>query len=227
MRKKYPNAIIISAIKELWNWNSEWMNRMDVFNSSDKVLVPISDINQFPQLVQNCSKEIHFLPQPIDIDYLYKNFYLEERDESIFVYDPSHNIVRQGKTAEFAKHIGDKYNIPLFTINTQKNKNQWHDFLKVWTKSTFHFNLDPIPFYPGQQSIQCASMGVVHLGGINDSHNLLWPETSTNDFDVLEKKFVEYLNNYDSRINVIQKAFNKVEEIYSFKSVSKQLEMIL
>ena len=115
----------------------------------------------------------------------------------------------------------------MSTINTQKNKNQWHDFLKVWTKSTFHFNLDPIPFYPGQQSIQCASMGVVHLGGINDSHNLLWPETSTNDFDVLEKKFVEYLNNYDSRINVIQKAFNKVEEIYSFKSVSKQLEMIL
>lgn len=227
LRKKYPNAIIISAIKELWNWNSEWMNRMDVFNSSDKVFVPISDINQFPQLVRNCSKEIHFLPQPIDIDYLYKNFYLEERDESIFVYDPSHNIVRQGKTAEFAKYIGDKYNIPLSTINTQKNKNQWHDFLKVWTKSTFHFNLDPIPFYPGQQSIQCASMGVVHLGGINDSHNLLWPETSTNDFDVLEKKFVEYLNNYDSRINIIQKAFNKVEEIYSFKSVFKQLEMIL
>ena len=227
MRKKYPNAIIISAIKELWNWNSEWMNRMDVFNSSDKVFVPISDINQFPQLVRNCSKEIHFLPQPIDIDYLYKNFYLEERDESIFVYDPSHNIVRQGKTAEFAKYIGDKYNIPLSTINTQNNKNQWYDFLKVWTKSTFHFNLDPVPFYPGQQSIQCASMGVIQIGGVNDSHKLLWPETYTNDFSILEEKFVGYLNNYDTRINVIQDAFTKVEEIYSFKSVfNKFLELM-
>ncbi len=227
LRKKYPNAIIISAIKELWNWNSEWMNRMDVFNNSDKVFVPISDINQFPQLVQNCSKEICFLPQPIDIDYLYNNFYLEERDESIFVYDPSHNRVRQGKTVEFAKYIGDKYNIPLSTINTQNNKNQWYDFLKVWTKSTFHFNLDPVPFYPGQQSIQCASMGVIQIGGVNDSHKLLWPETYTNDFSILEEKFVGYLNNYDTRINVIQDAFTKVEEIYSFKSVfNKFLELM-
>ena len=227
LRKKYPNAIIIGLLKELWNWKAEWWKRMEVFNQCDKVFTPISDINLFPELVQNCSKDISFLPQPVDIDYLYDNFYSEYRDESIFVYNPVHNFPRQGNTFRFAEYISRKYNIPYFSINTQDKENQWHEFLKQWTSATFHFNLDPIPVYPGQQAMQCAALGIIQIGGVNDSHHFLWPETATCDEKVLEEKFVEYLNDYEKRVTLIQTAFERINKVYSFKAIKNKFEEII
>ena len=200
---------------------------MEVFNQCDKVFTPISDKNLFPELIQNCSKDISFLPQPVDIDYLYDNFYSEYRDESIFVYNPVHNFSRQGNTFRFAEYISRKYNIPYFSTNTQDKEDQWHEFLKQWTSATFHFNLDPIPVYPGQQAIQCAALGIVQIGGVNDSHHILWPETATCDEKVLEEKFVEYLNDYEKRVTLIQTAFERINKVYSFKAIKNKFEEII
>jgi len=222
LRKKYPNAQIFGYVKETWNWKHTWRRRLSVFNKCDHVILPVSDISLFPELVDNCNVGISFLPQPVNIDYVYDNFYKEDRDESIFVYDITWNQQRRGDTINFANYISNKYNIKTVTTHTQNSKNQWHDFIKQWPWTTFHFNLDPLPIFTGQQTIQCATLGVIQFGGVNDSHTKLFPETATNSFEILEQKFTEYINNYDKRIEVMQSAFEKVNQIYSYESVKKK-----
>ena len=224
LRKKYPNAKIFGYVKETWNWEHAWQNRLDVFNKCDQVIVPVQNFKSFSQLVDNCTRTISFLPQPVNMEYLYNNFYIEERSESIFVYDITWNQSRRGNTIQFAQYLGNKYNIEVDSVNTQHEPNQWHEFLKHWPKSTFHINLDPMTIFPGQQTMQCAALGVIQLGGVNDSHKGLFPDTATNDFNALEDKFVEYLNNYETRMSAIKYAFNKVNEIYSFQAVKSQFD---
>ena len=89
------------------------------------------------------------------------------------------------------------------------------------------FNLDPIPVYPGQQAMQCAALGIVQIGGVNDSHHILWPETATCDEKVLEEKFVEYLNDYEKRVTLIQTAFERINKVYSFKAIKNKFEEII
>jgi len=51
----------------------------------------------------------------------------------------------------------------------------------------------------------------------------LFPETATCDKNILEEKFVEYLKDFDKRIKVIEYAWEKLNENYSFKVIKKQL----
>jgi hypothetical protein len=225
LRKSYPNSKIVAVLKETWNWKHSVLQRLKVYDECDYMFTCISEdrYKEFMPELAHCKVNVDFLPQPVNIDFLYKNYYQEERNELIFSYSVNHNSSRVGKTLEFTKYISNKYNIPY--IDTLKPL--WADFLKVWTPSTFHFNLDPTKAFPGQQSIQCAALGVVHIGGLNDAHSYLWPETATNDFDQLEYYFSMYLNDYDKRIEVIQNAFDKLNKTYSYESVyNKTLSLL-
>jgi len=225
LRRKYPNAKLFAALKETWNWGQTFSERISVYNKCDKVIIPVSKIDLFPEL-KYCEKEIVFLPQPVHVEYLYDHFYKENRVEKIFSYFPVHNQSRWGETLKFTEYISLKYKVPFIREHTQNSKTQWEDFLKLWTPCTFHFNLDPTPQYPGQQAMQCSALGVVHIGGINDSHQFLWPDTATNDKRILENMFAEYFEDINKRINAIQYAWSKVNEIYSYDAVKKRFEEI-
>lgn len=217
LRKTYPNAIIAAVLKETWNWDS-WANkRIEVYNQCDYVFTCISE-NRYkkfmPQLL-NCKVPVYFLPQPVNIDYLYNNYYNESRNEMIYLYDQGSNPVRSGSTRNFVQYISKKYNIPY----VDKQDPLWANFLNLWTPCTFHFNLDPAFHFPGQQAMQCAALGIINIGGVNDSHSLLWPETATNDFDQLEYYFNLYLTDYNKRINTIQNAYNILNNVYSYTAV--------
>ena len=54
----------------------------------------------------------------------------------------------------------------------------------------------------------------------------LFPDTATNKLDVLENQFVKYLENFDARVEVMQKAFDAVNKIYSFNAVKNQFNQI-
>ena len=225
LRKAYPNAKIVAVLKETWNWAAYAPQRMDVYNQCDHVFTCISEDRYkryMPELSQ-CKVPVNFLPQPVNIDYLYDHYYSEERPEMIFSYNQGANANRIGKTAQFTNYISEKYNIPY----TNQHAPLWADFLKLWTPCTFHFNLDPSPAFPGQQSMQCAALGIIHVGGLNDAHSILWPETATNDLDQLEHYVNLYLTDYNKRIETIQYAYNKVNEIYSYDSVYKQTIKLL
>ena len=64
------------------------------------------------------------------------------------------------------------------------------------------------------------------IGGINDYHHILFPETATCDFNILEKRFVEYIEDEQKRNDVITYAWDKVNNVFGFEVVRKQIESI-
>jgi hypothetical protein len=68
-----------------------------------------------------------------------------------------------------------------------------------------------------------ANVGSINFGGMNESHQVLFPETATCDESILEEKFVEYLESPEKRFEVITYAWNKLNELYGIEVVKKQL----
>ena len=229
IRKAYPNAIILGTMKENSNLIQHYNRLVNVYNDCDAVIFPFynTPFKLIPNVKVDVHKPIFSIPQPYDIEYLYNKFYREERTETIFSYVAQHPP-RRANTEGFSNYLGKKYNIPVIRqeVEYYPGRNQWHDFLNLFTKSTFNINLDP-ELCQGHQGVHCALFGIVNIGGINDSHYYLWPETATNDERVLEQKFKEYINNMQKRIEVITNAWERANELYSFESARKRLAEIL
>lgn len=248
LRKKYPNAKILGWIKEVYmagvarsndfsyyDYNDpRHKRRIEYLNQCDGVITSgitiFKNHHVFDDLKQNVNKKFYFISQPVNVNYIFDNFYSQEKEQSIFAYIPN-PMHRRGRTYEFAQYIGNKYNIPIkFKPLQQGQKFDYisqYDFTKLWSNSAFHFNLDPTDYHPGNQIMQVACTGCINFGGYNESHHILYPETATCDFDILEKKFVEYLNNSQKRYEIITTAWNKVNEIYSFANVKSQIKKII
>ena len=77
---------------------------------------------------------------------------------------------------------------------------------------------------PGQQCKQVACVGSINIGGVNDSHKFLYPETATCDTNKLEEVFVSYLDDENKRFETIKYAWEKVNEICGFDTVRKVFE---
>ena len=71
------------------------------------------------------------------------------------------------------------------------------------------------------------NVGSINIGGMNESHHILYPETATCDVEILEKRFVEYLNNPEKRFEVVKYAWDKLNEFYGSVVVKKQLLQVL
>jgi hypothetical protein len=235
LREKYPNVKVLGWIKEVNVMNEERLqNRVKFLNECDAVITSgISDtfknIDMFKYLRSVVDKEFYFISQPVNIEYLFNNFYTTEKEKVIWAYLPN-PMYRRGSTYEFADYIGKKYNIEVRKKPLQPNQKFDHigqrEFIRMWSKCAFHFNLDPSDIHPGNQIMQTAAVGCLNIGGLNEAHSVMYPDTATCDEKILEEKFVEYLNNDDKRFEAIQYAWEKLNEVYSFDSVIKQMNKI-
>ena len=68
-----------------------------------------------------------------------------------------------------------------------------------------------------------ATIGSLNIGGLNESHQHLFPETALPNLKIIEEKFKEYLIDEVARFRAIEYAWNKVNELYSFDVVKQQL----
>ena len=236
LRKKYPNAFIIGMIKEIFLGNvgavgyspafqsEKHKNRIKFLNQCDAIVQPFPELEKSPltHLIDDCKGNVSYIPFPVDVDYIYENYYKVEKHDSIFMYTtPTHG--RRANTLEFTKYISNKFNIP------------WHhkgdqyvpvlgDLYNIWSQSTFHFNLDPVEWFPGSQAIQVAAAGVINVGGSNNSHKYLFPELATNDLSQLESVIEKIISDQNKRVEIMQFAFNKVNKLYSFDTVRRQVK---
>ena len=137
---------------------------------------------------------------------------------------------RRSDTYQFSKHIGEKYNIPIrykpLNPGQKFDYMSQQEFIQNWSSCAFHFNLDPIDYFPGNQCPVVASTGTINIGGVNDYHHILFPETATCDLEILENKVDEYINNKEKYVETINYAWDKVNEVFSFDAVKKQIEDI-
>ena len=99
----------------------------------------------------------------------------------------------------------------------------WDDFTNLWSPCLWHFNLDPSNLQQGQHIVAVANVGCINIGGMNESHHILFPETATCDEKILEEKFELYFKDDDKRFEVINYAWKKLNECYSIDLVKNQL----
>ena len=254
MRKIFPNAAIVARIKEIpphFNSGVHVLspgesphrqirperpgNRIRFFNECDYALVSgtrdsvFCNVPYFQELRKHLNKELIFIPGPIQIDYMYNNFYSDEKSNSIFAYAPTVHE-RRSDTIEFANYIGEKYGLEVFTkpsnVGTLPGQNNMDgmDFTKMWSKHLYNFNLDPLDIQPGLHGKQVASVGSINIGGNNDSHKILFPKTANCDWNKLEEEFSKYHTNEKERFAVIENAWNKLNEVFSPEGVSKEIK---
>jgi len=235
LKEKYPNAKILGWIKEVNVANEKRLkNRVKFLNDCDAIITSgisenFKNIDMFKYLRTVVDKEWHFISQPVNINYLFDNFYSDEKDMAIWAYLPN-PMYRRGRTYEFADYLGNKYGVEVRKKELNPNQKFDHisqyDFINMWSKCAFHFNIDPSDIHPGNQIMQTAAVGCLNIGGLNEAHSIMYPDTATCDEKILEEKFVEYLNDENKRFEAIQYAWDKLNEIYSFKSVKSQINKI-
>ena len=235
LKRKYPNAKVFGWFKELelsvHNREVRSRNRIDFLKECDGLIAHgITTMKNSPfmlEIEKQLGKKIkNYISLPMNIDTFYDNFYSNEKENSIFAYLPS-PVHRRGDTYSFAEYIGKKYNIPVRYKAFKGDQEYYYlsakEFIELWSPSVYHFNLDKTEFHPGMQAMQVANAGSINIGGMNESHGILFPNTATNDFKILEEKFVEYINDEDKRFQDIEYAWIKLNEIYNFDTVKKQL----
>ena len=88
------------------------------------------------------------------------------------------------------------------------------------------FNLDDSS-YGGSMGVQCAALGIINFGGMQDSHKILWPDLATNDEQILKEKFNQIINNATLHNTYIENAFIQAQAIYSHKSVKERFLKII
>ena len=229
IRKTYPNAVIIASMKEDTVFSYNYENAVKFYNDCDAVIFPFykEPFSLISNIQNDVKKPIYSIAQPYNIKYLYNKFYKKNRNEMIFSYVATVPR-RMASTESFAVHLGQEFKIPVLRkqIEFYPGRSQWNDFLEIFTPTTFNINCDPTPSQ-GHQGIQCAIFGIINIGGLTDSHKILFPETATQNLNVLENRVAEYLSNPQKRFEVIQYALNKLWEYYSYESAKKRLDNIL
>ena len=242
VRKKYPNAKIAGYIKELWQPGQHsftfdypgYLRHIEFLKECDAVVLYNMEMGVFRDMQEKVGTEFSIVTMPMDVDYFYKNFYKQERELSLFCYlPPIHN--RRSNTEQFSRYISDKYNIKFvdrdveaYRTQSQENPNEFRlrDFINKWSSCMFHINLDPDCNMPGSQAMQCAALGVINIGGLNCSHRLLWPETATNDPNILEGRIRDYLENPSKVHNGVDYAHRTVKKYHDTTSVIEQIKNI-
>ena len=241
VRKAYPNATIVSFCKESYWTRYSPEQRIDFFSKCDRVTFPwlveddqyggIMGLNQLTQLT---GKQAHHLSYPFNIEYLYDKYYQEERPKQILSYkspEAGHDGKRSEGTSTFADRMGQKYDIEVvqkIVSNPGLNPDHptWELFLDAIKDTMFCFNLDSTP-YGGTMGVQCAALGLLNIGGIQDSHRLLWSDTATNDESKLEQIFSDIIQNPEKHHSILQNAYNKANELYSITAVRNKLLKII
>jgi len=229
IRKKYPNAIVVSFIKEDYWSNFSIPQRVEFFKSCDYITFPWKVDHEengmlgIKTLSDLCGRDVHYVPQPHNIDFLYEKYFKEDKLIQILNYKTPE--VSPGEDTEsFVNYISEKYNIPVVE-HVVKYKgpehNQWEEFLSGITDSLYCFNLDTVKT-GGSMAVQCAALGMLNIGGVQDSNEILFPNTATNDWDKLEKSFVNLHENSDVLEETMHTAFKKANENYSYDSVKNK-----
>jgi hypothetical protein len=220
IRKAYPNALICAIIKELY-FISSIEDRIKFFNKCDRILSMYKNINMSMNYSYKFNKNVDWLPCPIDVHTYEKLFSKQKKEDKIVIYLPKCKW-RRGNTEKFGEFLSKKYNIDYIKLETSS----MYDFLNLVSKYKYILNMDPEPQL-GQQTIYNAIFKNMNIGGLNDANKILYPETSTNDDNILETIFCKSLNDKNYFDILVNKSYKSVIETYSYESVTNRFNSIL
>ena len=231
IKDKYKDAKVVGYLKEVYVKEHRFENRIKFLNECDFVHAEaagkMKTLDEFLKIEKIIGRKINFTNQPINSEFFFDNFYSDEKENSIYAYLPN-PMHRRGTTHEFAKRMSNKFGLPVRFKSLNPGQKFDHlsmrDFIELWSPSLYHFNLDPIDIHPGGQCIQVACVGSINMGGTNESHSILYPDSATCDEKILEEVMEQYVKDEVARFKAIEYAWDKVNENFSFKKVRSQIK---
>jgi hypothetical protein len=216
LRIKYPKAIILGYIKERSPLYYTPKHRIDFFNQCNAVACPYG--NGIKDHLQNIvNVPVFQFPYPYDIGGLRKKYLAQQKRDIIMI---GCNPKRGYEQSEmFAKEIAKRYELMLI----EKPDFAWHDWLTLLSSCKLCINLETKPEI-GQVPIECAILGVEHIGGISDGAKELFPWSATNDLDALRPMVDGILL---QKISYVDLALENVLKRHSYASAIENLNNIL
>tara|TARA_Y100000034_G_scaffold135536_1_gene207859 strand:- start:13214 stop:14173 length:960 start_codon:yes stop_codon:yes gene_type:complete len=221
IRERYPNAKIIGYFKEK---NPVWsmpQSRRDFLSECDCVATPYKN-----KLTIKDKKVFKFqYPYPFsDFQHIIKGD--DQKIHDIFLGGNWWNGKRgYGETKEFVEKLSDRHGYTVLNYRREYGSDLgWKHWLEMLSRCRICINLDPKPEI-GQEAIECAALGVTHLGSNLDAHKRLFRTITC--LDELEEQAIRLFEDKDFYYSENKSAFDKFLEIYSFESARKNLEAIL
>lgn len=213
LKSLYPNALILGTQKEP-KINTRIRNY--VIDNTLGFVIPYMTFDYFSEFGYVYPTRTHIIPQPVNIEYLRMNF-LKEKTDSVFDYENYWATDRTNLNTKFKE---------LLNLKIISNRSDsWEQFIHMWNSCKYLINLDTSVNF-GQQATQCAALGTVMIGGNNDANKILYPDLATCELNELSKKFNSLLHDIDYYSHVINYAYSKVNEVYSFETIKKQIQNI-
>lgn len=220
IKNKY-NCKIFGIFKEAYGIDFNTYNY--TFSKCDKIVTGVQI--HLDELKSKFGNKAFYLPQPVDIEYLRKNFFTELKEDSLFCYT-SHVDRRSSLNLKLSTHLCNKYNLN-FKINDAKNNYlNLSDFLKTISPVKYHVNLDTDYLCVGQQSCLCASLGIINLGGNSDASLNLFPETFGLDYGKCEN-FLKQILSETNRLEYEKIVFERLNKIYHHSVIEKMIYNLL
>jgi len=221
LRKTFPNSMFIGLTKEPleleWGDNISFIK--DNFSNCDSIACPYS--HQMKDIYENIlNLKINYVHQPFNTKIFQEKYSTEKTKEpQIFLYRHWDGTRSLGVDNAFNYLYSIFHKDVKFVTGTNDN---FDEFVKLWSSSHILINLDPTVNY-GKQSMECAALGVTHLGSHNDVAQNLWQGLTSVNVEFIKDKITNFLDNPQFLLDYNSHALKKLNNLYSIKSFKSKI----
>mgnify|MGYP003131709019 CR=1 FL=1 len=212
LKKLYPNAVIVGMYKEIWNNNESVRNY--IIRNTEAYIQPYPTIDFYHLHGLEQPKNAYVITHPINHKLLQEK-YGTKKDETIFNY----NRKVAGRHSTNNDEILKQIDLEVVNHNGEKGL---QPFIKSWSRCKYLLSTDKATM-GGIQSVQCAVLNTIMVGGNNDNHKILFPELTGTDVNQLVAKIKQLESDSEYRNQVQSYAYETCMNTFSYNAVRLQI----
>ena len=217
LRALYPNAVIVGMYKEYWNNNPSIRNY--IIENTDAYIHPYATLDVYRFLHSTTPKNSYIIEHPINHKLIQKKYNVE-KSNSIFNYQKKIDN-RESTTNDviIKKLLDNKVDLQIANYTGGRGL---QPFIDGWKESRYMLSTDMFPM-GGIQSVQCAVLNTIMVGGNNDNHKILFPKLVGNDVDFLISKINQLESDLEYRKKIQSYAYDKCISIFSYDAIREKI----
>ena len=217
LRALYPNAVIVGMYKEYWNNNPSIRNY--IIENTDAYIHPYATLDVYRFLHSTTPKNSYIIEHPINHKLIQKKYNVE-KSNSIFNYQKKVDNRKSTTNDVIIKKLLDN-KVDLQIANYTGGRGL-QPFIDGWKESRYMLSTDMFPM-GGIQSVQCAVLNTIMVGGNNDNHKILFPKLVGNDVDFLISKINQLESDLEYRKKIQSYAYDKCISIFSYDAIREKI----
>tara|TARA_R110000744_G_C19279832_1_gene553476 strand:- start:157 stop:1095 length:939 start_codon:yes stop_codon:yes gene_type:complete len=217
LRALYPNAVIVGMYKEYWNNNPSIRNY--IIENTDAYIHPYATLDVYRFLHSTTPKNSYIIEHPINHKLIQKKYNVE-KSNIIFNYQKKVDNRKSTTNDVIIKKLLDN-KVDLQIANYTGGRGL-QPFIDGWKESRYMLSTDMFPM-GGIQSVQCAVLNTIMVGGNNDNHKILFPKLVGNDVDFLISKINQLESDLEYRKKIQSYAYDKCISIFSYDAIREKI----